>query len=193
MRATRDLWRRRIHLMRKRAELLAHVPNTNSQSNLPEIGKKIAYKATRDGVAARFADPAVHKSMAVVLALSEYYDCLLTDLERHIVKSAKQHDATPFYRLRSVPGVGKLLALVLLYELPDIHRFPSGQDVVSYGRLGKCAKEAAGKRYGPSGKKSGNAYLQGAFAEAAAWFLRNNPQAQPYWAKLEKKHGQGKA
>jgi transposase len=42
MRATRDLRRRRMHLMRKRAELLAHVHNTNSQDNLPEIGKNIA-------------------------------------------------------------------------------------------------------------------------------------------------------
>jgi transposase len=42
MRATRDLLRRRTHLMRKRAELLSHVQNTNSQYNLPEIGKKIA-------------------------------------------------------------------------------------------------------------------------------------------------------
>src|SRR5215471_16209046 len=54
MRATRDLLRRRTHLMRQRAELLAHVQQTNSQYNLPEIGKKIAYKANRDGVADRF-------------------------------------------------------------------------------------------------------------------------------------------
>src|SRR5262250_2244634 len=47
MRATRDLLRRRTHLMRKRADLLAHVQNTNSQYNLPAIGKKIAYKANR--------------------------------------------------------------------------------------------------------------------------------------------------
>jgi transposase len=46
MRATRDLLRRRLHLMRQRAELLAHVQQTNSQYTLPEIGKKIAYKAT---------------------------------------------------------------------------------------------------------------------------------------------------
>src|SRR2546425_2761259 len=48
MRATRDLLRRRTPLMRNRAELLAHIQNTNSQYNLPELGKKIAYKATRD-------------------------------------------------------------------------------------------------------------------------------------------------
>src|SRR5262249_33895983 len=39
MRATRDLLRRRTHLMRKRAALLAHVHNTNSQYNLPAIGR----------------------------------------------------------------------------------------------------------------------------------------------------------
>jgi transposase len=59
MRATRDLLRRRNHLIRKRAELLAHMQNPNSQYNLPEIGKKIAYKANRDGVAERFDDAAV--------------------------------------------------------------------------------------------------------------------------------------
>jgi hypothetical protein len=45
-----------MHLMRKRAELLAHVQNTNSQDNLLEIGKNLAYKANRQGVAERFAD-----------------------------------------------------------------------------------------------------------------------------------------
>jgi hypothetical protein len=69
MRATRDLLRRRVHLMRKRAELLTHVQQTDSQYNLPEIGKKIAYKANRDGVAERFPDPAVQKSIEVDLAL----------------------------------------------------------------------------------------------------------------------------
>jgi len=72
MRATRDLLQRRIHLMRKRAELLTHVQQTNSQYNLPDIGKKIAYKANRAGVAERFADPAVQKSIAVDLALIDY-------------------------------------------------------------------------------------------------------------------------
>ena len=69
MRATRDLLRRRMYLTRKRAELLAHIQNTNSQYNLPEIGKKLAYKANRDGVAERLADPAVQKSIEVDLAL----------------------------------------------------------------------------------------------------------------------------
>jgi len=59
LRATRDLRRRRRSLRRQRADLLAHVQNTNSQYHWPEIGKKIASKKHRSGVAERFPDPAV--------------------------------------------------------------------------------------------------------------------------------------
>jgi transposase len=193
MRATRDLLRRRIHLVRQRAEFLAHVQQTNSQYNLPEIGKKLAYKANRAGVAERFPEPAVQKSIALDLTLIDTYDHLVTDLELDLVNTAKAHDAQTFYRLRSIPGVGKILALVLLYEIQDINRFPRVQEFVSYCRLVKCAKESAGKRYGTSGKKIGNAYLKWAFSEAAVLFLRNNPAGQKYLARLERKHGKGKA
>jgi transposase len=193
MRATRDLLRRRMHLMRKRAELLAHVQNTNAQYNLPEIGKNIAYKANRPGIAERFPEPAVQKSIAVDLGLIDDYDHLLTELELDRVQTAKAHDAQTFYRLRSIPGIGKILALVLLYEIHDIHRFPRVQEFVSYCRLVKCAKESAGKHYGSSGKKIGNAYLKWAFSEAAVLFLRNNPAGQKYLARLTKTHGKGKA
>ncbi|HZA29102.1 MAG TPA: IS110 family transposase [Gammaproteobacteria bacterium] len=193
MRATRDLLRRRMHLAHKRAELLAHVQNTNSQYNLPAIGKKIAYKANRDGVAERFADPAVQKSIEVDLALISSYDELLGDVERTIVTTAKHHDANTLYLLQTVPGIGKILSLVLLYEIHDIHRFPRVQDFVSYCRLVKCAKESAGKRLGTSGSKIGNAHLKWAFSEAAVLFLRDHPAAQKYLARLEKKHDTGKA
>jgi transposase len=193
MRATRDLLRRRTHLMRKRAERLAHVQHTNSQYNLPELGKKIASKTNRDGVAERFAEPAVHKTIEVALALITYDAELLTDLERSIVPTAKPHDAQTFSRLRSSPGVGTIFALVLLDEMHAMHRFPRVPDVVSYCRFVKCARESAGKRSGTSGQKIGNAHLTGAFSEAAVLFLRHNPAGQPYLARLAHKHGKGKA
>src|SRR5215467_15280330 len=193
MRATRDLLRRRMPLARKRGELLAHVQNTNSQYNLPAIGKKIAYKANRDGVAERFADPAVQKSIEIDLALITYYDELLGNVELSILKTARHHDATTLYLLPTVPGIGKILSLVLLYEIHDINRFPRVQDFLSYGRLVKCRKESAGKRLGTSGAKIGNAHLKWAFSEAAVLFLRDHPAAQKYLARLEKKHEKGKA
>jgi transposase len=192
-RATRDLLRRRIYLTRKRAELLTHIQNTHSQYTLPEIGKKLASKANRAGVAERFPDLAVQKSLAVALALIGYYDHLLSEVELHILKAAKQHDAQTLYLRQTVPGLGKILRLVLLYEIHDIERFPRVQDVLSYCRLGKGAKASAGKRDGPSGTKIGNAYLQWAFSEAAVLFLRDNPAGQKALSRLEKKHGQGKA
>lgn len=183
MRATRELLRRRMPLMRKRAALLAHIHNTHSQYNVPEMGKKIAYNANRDGVAERFPDPAVPKSIAVDLALIGHDDQLLRDRELSILKTAKQHDANTLYRLRTVPGIGELLSLGRLYDIHDIQRFPRVQDFVSSCRLVQCAQESAGKRYGPSGTKIGNAYLTWAFSEAAVLFLRANPAGQKYLAR----------
>jgi transposase len=125
--------------------------------------------------------------------LIEHYDHLLSDLKLSIVQLAKHHDANAFYRLRSIPGVGKILALVLLYEIHDIYRFPRVQAFVSYCRLVKCAKASAGKRYGSTGAKISNAYLKWAFSEAAVLFLRNYPAGQKALARLERKHGKGKA
>jgi transposase len=193
MRATRDLLRRRMHLTRKRAELLAHIQHTNSQDHLPEIGKKLAYKANRDGVAERFPEPAVQKNIEVDLTLIGHDDRLLTALELDLVQTAKAHDAQTFYRWRSIPGVGKILALVLRYEIHDIRRFPRVQAFVSYCRLVKCAKESAGKRYGSSGQKLGHAYLKWACSEAAVLFLRHNPAGQKYLTRVARKHGKGKA
>jgi transposase len=193
MRATRDLLRRRCHFMHKRAELLSHIQNSISQYNLPEYGKKIAYKANQAGVPEHFPDLEVRKSIETNLSLLDHYVSLLNDVELHITRSTKVHDPDAFYRLRSVPGIGKILALVILYEICDIERFPGVQDFVSYCRLVKCAKESDGKRYGYSGKKIGNARLKWAFSEAAVLFLRKNTQAQHYLAKLASKHGKPKA
>jgi hypothetical protein len=175
MRATRDLLRRRCHLMRQRAELLTHIQNTTSQYNLPALGKKIASKANRVGVAERFPDPSVRASIAMDLALIDHYDALLTAVELSIVRTAKQHDANAFYRLRSVPGSGKILALVILYEIHDIRRFPRVQDFASYCRLVQCAQESAGKRLGSVGKKIGNAHLTWAFLRSGRALLAPEP------------------
>jgi transposase len=193
MRATRDLLRRRCHLVQKRAELLAHIQNTNSQYNLPEIGKKLAYKANREGVEEHFPDPSVRKTIAVDVSLIDHYDHLLGEVELYLTRTAKTHDVQTFARLQSVPGIGPILALVLLYEIQDIRRFPRVQDFVSYCRLVKCAKESGGKRLGTSGKKIGNAHLRWVFAEAAVLFLRQNQLGKEYFAKLEHKHGKPKA
>jgi transposase len=193
MRATRDRLRRRRPRGRQRAAWLAHIPQTNSQDHLPEIGKKLAYQANRAGVTARFPAPAVQQSLALDLTLIDAYARLLTDLELALVSTAKAHEAQTFDRLGSIPGVGKILALVLLDAIHAIHRFPRVQEFVSYGRLVTCAKESAGTRDSTSGNKIGHAYLTWAFAEAAVLFLRHHPAGQKYLARVERRHGTGKA
>ena len=131
MRATRDLLRRRLHFVRKRGQLLAHIQNTIHQYNLDPFGKRIAYPANREGLLEHFPDPAVRKSIEVDLALVERLDALITDLELTIVRHAKRHDADAFHRLRSVPGIGKILALTLLSIERTSHSLPeSGRNTV---------------------------------------------------------------
>jgi Transposase and inactivated derivatives len=153
----------------------------------------MAYKAHRAGVAARFPDPAGQKSIAVDLALIDHDDQLLMDLELPIVRTAKPHDANTRYRRPTVPGIGKRFSLVLLDAIHDMDRFPRGQDFASYCRLVQCAKASAGKRDGTSGTKIGNASLTWAFSAAAVLFWRNHPTGQIFLARLEHKHGKGKA
>lgn len=193
MRATRDLMRRRNHLMRHRGQLSAHIQNTNSQYNLPEFEKRVSKKPGRIGILDRFTDEAVKKSIELDCALMDHYDQLLNQLELDILTSAREHDPQSLTLLRTIPGIGKILSLILLYEIHDIARFPRVQDFVSYCRLVKCSRESAGKIYGHSGKKIGNAHLKWAFSEAAVLFLRKNPPAQKLQDRLIKKHGKGKA
>ena len=193
MRATRDLLRRRLHLVRKRGQLLAHIQNTNAQYNLPAFQKRLAYPGNRDGVIDHFPDPIVRKSIEVDVALIDQYDALINDLELTIVREAKQHDGDAFHRLRSVPGIGKVLALTILYEIHDITRFDRVQEFASYARLIKCTHESAGKKLGTGGAKMGNVHLKWAFSEAAVTFLRHTRDGKRIVARLEKRHGKGKA
>jgi hypothetical protein len=75
MRSTRDLIRRRLHLVRKRGELLAHIPNTRAQYNLPAFEKRLAYPGNRDGVVEHFPDPSVRKSIEVDIVLIDPIRC----------------------------------------------------------------------------------------------------------------------
>jgi transposase len=193
MRATRDLMRRRTYLVRKRADLLRHIQNTNSQYNLPEFGRKIAHQVHRVGLADEFPDPVVRRSIEIDLELIEHYDELIRKLETYLQHHARLHDPQALYLLRTVHGIGAALSLVILYEIQDIRRFPSVGDFVSYARLVKCAKESAGKRLGNSGSKIGNVHLKWAFSEAASLFLRANPAGMRYKQRLERKHGKAKA
>src|SRR5262249_552427 len=118
MRETRDLLRRRTFLVRKRAEALVHLTNTNSQYNLPPSAKTLPHAPNRPEITppARFPRPSVRKNAELALALIDPYDEQVGAVELSLPRPAKVDDPQAYARLRSVPGIGPVLALVLLYE-----------------------------------------------------------------------------
>ena len=193
MRATRDLLRRRMKLVRLRGQMIAHVSNTFTQYNLASPEKRLSRPANRGGIAERFPDQSVQRAVQSDLALADHLDEQLRGIELYLVQHAKIDDPQAFERLKTVPGIGPILAMVILYEVHDITRFRTVQQFVSYSRLVRCAHESAGKKTAGRGNKIGNAHLKWAFSEASLLMLRDVPQAKSHVAKLEKKHGKAKA
>ena len=121
------------------------------------------------------------------------YEPIIAELDRYIAKTALHHDPVAHALLNTIPGVGTILSLVILYEIENIKRFPRVQDFVSYCRLVKCAKESNGKKTGKGNKKIGNPNLKWAICEATIILLRESEQAKKLHQKLIKKNGEGKA
>ena len=193
MRATRDLLRRRLFFTRKRAELLGHVRNTFHQYNLPAPTGTLLTRKSRNNLPNRFADPIVRTTVQADLQLCAGYDAIISELEKTVEAQAKVQDPNTLYLLQTIPGIGRILGLTLLYEIHTVERFPRVQDFSSYCRLVKAPKESAGKRLGTSGSKIGSAHLKWAYSEAAVGFLHNNPKGKSMMNRLRKRYGRGKA
>lgn len=191
-RATRNLLRRRMHYVRRRGQTFAHITNLHHQYNLP-VPPKLQYASNRASVAQNFDDPAVAFGIEADMELLGHYDAHLKKLENYLQKSAKVHDANNFFRLRTIPGVGPIIAMTLLYEIHTIKRFPTVGDFLSYCRLVKGEHSSNGKRYGSPGKKIGNAYLKWAFSEAVPLLKRCSPEAKNWAKRMEKKHSPARA
>src|SRR5262249_58689756 len=104
----------------------------------------------------RLNAPGVQKAVQNDLGLIDPYDALLGDVELYLTRIAKVDDPQAYFRLQTIAGVGKILALVLLYEIHDVRRFADVGHFLSYARLVRCAHESAGKQKGSGGKKVGN-------------------------------------
>jgi transposase len=193
MRATRDLMRRRLFFVRKRSELFTHIRITFHQLNLPAPTGQLLYPGNRTGLLEAIREPMVRASVEADLILATQLDEVIASLKRAVLRQARIEDPGTLELLQTIPGVGPILALTLLYELHDIERFARVQDFLSYARLVKSQKASAGKVLGTSGNKIGNAHLKWAFSEAAVCFLQKNPRGQRLLKRIRSKHGKGKA
>jgi len=193
MRATRDLLRRRMKIVRHGADLKAHITNTASQYNLPPPKVVLKNKDAQHLISQHFKDPVVQRTVDLDMTLIKCYQAELSKVEWFIEQQAKKHNPVHLQLLKGINGIGRILALTIIYEIGDINRFPSVQKFASYARLVKCKAESAGKTYGTSGNKIGNAHLKWAFSEAIILHLRGNKEAQNYLLKLQRGMTKAKA
>jgi transposase len=94
----------------------------------------------------------------------------------------------PEYRLlKSVPGIGEVLATTIMLETGTIARFAEVGSFSSYCRCVENLRESNGKKKGKGNTKNGNKYLAWAFIEAANFALRFCPQAKSFYDRKKRK------
>ena len=192
MRAQRDLARRRSYFVRRRAELQTHVRNTASQYNLKLPSGSLRSLCNQEGIVEAFPDDASQLTIATDIATINSLSGQVKRLEISLRRMAQVENPDMFYRLKSVPGIGDILAMVILYEIGDIKRFDAVGNFLSYARLVPGKHESNGKSYGSPGRKQGNPHLKWAFSEAVALMLRDSDAAKATQKRWEKRHGRAK-
>ena len=193
MRATRDLLRRRHRLVRIRAEAYSHIQMTAHQYAIDGIGSfNLKTETNREQVLDIFRDYAIDQIIQSDLDVIRSLDPVIAGIEKQVRVSAIYHNPGDFALLQTVPGIGEMLSLVILYETHDINRFPKHQNYASYSRVVKCDRTSSGKKVDRKNQKIGNPYLKWAFSTV----IINGQSSEPirkYAQKLESRHGRPKA
>ncbi len=193
MRATRDLLRRRIRFMKIRAEAYAHIQTIFRQLCMNISPKDVKNKKERRLLIDKVDDLQIKSSIEMNLNLIDFFDVQLGNVEKQIREMAKYHDRTSLNILLTVPGIGDMMSLVILYEIGDINRFPSQQDFSSYARLVKCERSSANKKFKGGFQKIGNPYLKWAFGEIIIHAPTFSSYIKDFYDRLIARTGKPKA
>lgn len=179
-RAIRDLLRQRSRLVQQRT---AHVLNVKS-TYARQLNLKVPTEVLNSDKKAPWPKVAdVHTAMAiyahrpVIAALNSE----IKRIEAQVRRELKENSGSRL--LQSVPGIGPILAWVILLEAGDIVRFAQVGNFTSYCRCVQGARISNGKKKGEPNKKNGNPYLSWAFHEAAHTAIRYLPQAKRYYER----------
>ena len=178
----RDLMRRRAGLVRMAARTLISV-----QSQIwRDTGERVSSNRLRR---AEFALPLTEPlSQLPAAAALRVYHALQQEIDAlEAAALATVRLEPPFAVLTTIKGVGPILALTIMLETGDIHRFPSVGDYASYCRLVKSEKLSNGKRKGEGNRKCGNKYLSWAYSEAAHFAVRWEPAAKRFVERKQAK------
>ena len=86
-----------------------------------------------------------------------------------------------FPLLKSVTGIGDVLATVILLETGSIERFADVGNYASYCRCVGSVHESNGKKKGEGNTRNGNRYLAWAYVEAANFAIRYCEAAKRFY------------
>jgi transposase len=169
-RAVRDLARKRAQLVRQRTTQILSVQNLMARNLAVNVtGNEI--KSWDDEVIDGL--PLLEQQGLAVKANLAVLNCLdeqIKKLERAILEQVRLRE--DYRGLRTVPGIGEILALTIALETGDIGRFEHAGNFASYARMVDSRRESNGKKKGEGNVKSGNRYLAWAFIEAANFAVR---------------------
>jgi transposase len=193
-RPLRALLRQRIFYVWSRSELLARINSHQLAHNRvpPRQTRRHNREPWIEQLLAAEEHPLRQVALKNDLAMIGHYDQLITALEEHLHKLTKKTAGRDYELLQTVPGIGEHLGMTILYEVGDIHRFPTVKDFLSYCRLVKGTVASAGKIKGLRGSKLGNPYLRWAFGEAAVIAKRDHYLLGPLDQRLEARMGGNK-
>lgn len=192
-RPVRDLLRRRIWLVRLRARIEGRMTagvQVHGQAPLTRQEKRDGTKNLRPPE--RYEDPILQLALESDAQVSHFIHRQVLDLENAIIKHTKFNASVQYQQLKTVPGFGVILPLVVLYEIDDLARFPTVRDFCSYALLTPPDSTSAGKTVGSQGRKIGNHYLKWTFMQAALIAKRTGP-VRKYADQLTAKHGKRRA
>jgi len=184
-RAARDLARKRMQLVRCRtAQVLAIEGILMRQTGARKSSNAIKQMSAEQVEELAFA-PDVTLAVQANRAVSEVLQQQIEVLEQRLKERLRPQ--TEYHLLRTVPGIGEVLATVIMLETGPVTRFAEVGNFASYCRCVDTLRESNGKKKGEGNGKNGNKYLAWAFVEAANFALRYCPPAKSFYERKKRK------
>jgi transposase len=178
-RPVRDLLRKRSSLVKQRTE---HIQSLQSMIERHTAQRLNGHEVKRLSVADLekiFEQDYVVLAARANNATIQFLTAQIRQIEKAVKEKVKLRE--PFKLLRTVPGIGEILALTIMLEIGDIHRFPTAGNFASYARCVPTERLSDGKRKGKGNRKNGNRYLGWAFVEACHFARRFYPKFRSYY------------
>ena len=194
-RSIRDLFRRRTYLVRQRAALETHLTAMGYLYDFAATSKDFKRRAGRlDTYVRQLPDDfGVQMSAAADIRLIEALRVEILSIEKTVMRHAKDFDRELLELLQTIPGLGTIISLGILYEADDFSRFADSGHFISYCRLMTPPQESGGKVVGAGHRKNGNPYLKWMFSELNAAARRHSSELNAFAQRLVSRHGPRKA